>query len=46
MAFSAGTTYTSMIHALCNAHYSEVGVMPMLQGLVLVGAGFGLAVSA
>jgi transposase len=42
-AWAPYDTYTHMIHALCNAHYSEVGVMPMLRGLVLVGAGSGLA---
>jgi hypothetical protein len=30
----------------CIAHYSEVCVMPILRRVVLVGAVFGLAVSA
>jgi hypothetical protein len=39
-------TYTDAIHALCNAHYPEVCVMPMSRPVVLVGSVFGLAVSA
>jgi transposase len=33
-------------HAWCGAHYSEVCVMPILRRVVLVGAVFGLAISA
>ena len=33
-------------HALCNAHYSEVSVMPTSRRVVRVGSVFGLAVSA
>jgi transposase len=33
-------------HQLCNAHYSEVSVMPISRRVVLVGSVLGLAVSA
>jgi transposase len=37
---------TTAKHAECGAHYSEVCVMPILRRVVLVGAVFGLAISA
>jgi hypothetical protein len=45
-AYSGYDTFTTATHALCNAHYSEVCVMPILRRVVLVGAVFGLAISA
>jgi hypothetical protein len=45
-AWAPYDTYTGATHALCNAHYSEVGVMPTSRRLVLVESGFGLALSA
>ena len=45
-AWAPYDTYTGAAHALCNAHYADVRIMPMWSGIWLRGGGLGVLRSA